>query len=420
MPRPFLPSALTLALTLTLSQAADWPRFRGPDGSGVSGEKGLPLAWSLKDNVAWKTDLPGPGASSPVFVGDKIFLTCWTGYRVPGQPPGRQADLRRHLVCLDRKTGKQLWSKEVAPKLPEQELSRGGEGYASATPAADADRVYCFFGKTGVFAFDHAGKQLWQADAGDRAGGWASAASPLLHGDLVIVNASIESESVVALEKKTGREKWRAKGIRQAWNTPLVVKTKDGADELVVVTQPKVFGFDPATGKELWTCDTDIRWYIVPSAVANDGVVYCLGGRSGVTALAVRTGGRGDVTRTHRLWTSEKGSNVPSPVFHDGHAYWVNDATGTAFCVKAATGEVVYEERLPRGGQVYASPLLADGRIHYVGRDGRAFVLPARPQFEVLATNDLRDGSSFDSTPVAADGRLFIRSDKALYCLEKK
>lgn len=415
---PRLRAAL-LFLALPFAAAADWPRFRGPDGSGVSPEKGLPLTWGQKENVVWKADLPGPGASSPVFVGDRIFLTCWTGYKVPGQPAGQQSDLKRHLVCLDRKTGKSLWEKAVAAKLPERDLSRGGEGYASGTPAADAERVYCFFGKTGVFAFDYAGKQLWQADVGSGLSSWASAASPLLHGDLVIVNASLESDAVVALDKKTGAEKWRAKGFREAWNTPLVVKTKDGKDELVIPAAKKVFGLDPATGKELWNCNTDITWYMVPSAVAHDGVVYVLGGRSGVTALAVRAGGRGDVTKTHRLWTSTKGSNVSSPVYHDGHVYWMNDGTGTAFCVKAATGEVAYEERPPRPGQSYPSPLLADGKIYYVQRDGRTFVIAAKPQFEVLATNDLRDGGSFDSTPVAIDGRLFIRSDKALYCLGK-
>jgi outer membrane protein assembly factor BamB len=418
MPRRFL---IALALfSASIVSAADWPRFRGPDGSGISPEKGLPVTWSAKSGIAWKTDLPGPGASSPVFIGDKIFLTCWTGYAVPGQPGGAEANLNRHLLCLDRKTGKILWDKAVAAKLPEVKLSRGGEGYASSTPVADAERVYCFFGKTGVFAFDHAGKQLWQADVGDGIRGWASSASPILHGDLVIVNASIESESVVALDKTTGKERWRAKDIREAYNTPLVVKTGDGKDELVVVGRPKMFGFDPATGAALWNCNTDITWYMVPSVVAHDGVVYCIGGRSGVLGLAVRTGGKGDVTRTHRLWTSKKGGNVSSPVYHDGHIYWMNDADGTAFCAKAATGEVVYGERVPRAGGVYASALLADGRIYYVGRDGRTFVVAAKPQFELLATNELGDRSNHDATPAAADGKLFLRSDKALYCVEKK
>jgi outer membrane protein assembly factor BamB len=411
--------ALLVGFVAAFASAADWPRFRGPDGSGLSTEKGLPITWTTKD-LAWKTDLPGPGASSPVFIGNRIFLTCWTGYAIPGMPGGADSNLKRHLLCLDRKTGKLQWDKPMAAELPEVKLSRGGEGYASSTPVADSERVYCFFGRTGVFTFDHTGKQLWKADVGDGINGWASSASPILHGDLVIVNASIESQSVVALERKTGKEKWRARGIDQAWNTPLVVKNKDGKEELVVAAARKIFAFDPATGAAVWNCNTDIRWYMVPSVVAHDGVVYCIGGRDGIVGLAVRAGGKGDVTRTHRLWTSMKGGNVSSPVYHDGHLYWMNDASGMAYCAKAATGEVVYEERVPRATGVYASALLADGRIYYVGREGRTFVIAAKPQFELLGTNELGDRSNHDASPVAVDGRLFIRSDKALYCLEKK
>jgi outer membrane protein assembly factor BamB len=413
--------ALAVFSLAALAPAADWPRFRGPDGSGISSEKGLPVTWTAKD-VAWKTDLPGPGASSPVFVGDRIFLTCWTGYALPNRPGGNESDLRRHLLCLDRKSGKILWNKEVPAKTPEVKLTRGGEGYASSTPVADAERVYCFFGRTGVFAFDHSGKQLWHADVGTGDGirSWASSSSPILYGDLVVVNASTESSSLVALDKTTGKEKWRARGVNEAYNTPLVVKTKDGKDELVVATRPKILAFDPATGAALWSCNTDIGWYMVPSVVAHDGVVYCIGGRSGNLGLAVRTGGKGDVTRTHRLWTSLKGGNVSSPVFHDGHLYWMNDASGMAYCAKPDTGEVVYEERVPRAGGVYASALLADGRIYYVGREGRTFVVAAKPQFELLATNDALDRSFHEATPVAVDGKLFIRSNTALYCVGKK
>jgi outer membrane protein assembly factor BamB len=415
-----LPLALVLFSGFTSSSAADWPRFRGPDGSGISPEKGLPFTWSQKENVAWKTDLPGAGASSPVFIGDRIFITCYSGYGVPGQPGGDEANLRRHLLGLDRKTGKILWTKDIAAKLPELKLSRDGDGYASSTPVVDSERVYCFFGKTGVFAFDHSGKELWKADVGSGLSSWGSAASPILHGDLVIVNASMESQSVVGLDKKTGKERWRAKGLNEAWNTPLVVRTKGGQDELVIAAARKIHGLDPDNGKTLWTCNTDITWYMVPSVVAHDGVVYCIGGRSGVIGLAVKTGGKGDVTATHRLWTSRKGGNVSSPVYHDGHIYWMNDASGTVYCAKAETGEVVYEERVPRAGGVYASSLLADGRVYYVGREGRTYVVAAKPKFELLATNDLSDRSNFDASPVAIDGRLFIRSSKALYCLEKK
>jgi outer membrane protein assembly factor BamB len=195
------------------------------------------------------------------------------------------------------------------------------------------------------------------------------------------------------------------------------VTNPDGQTELVVAIFGRVLGIDPATGKQLWSCATDITWYMVPSLVAHDGVVYCVGGRGGGGALAVRTGGRGDVTTTHRLWMTRKGSNVPSPVYHNGHLYWINESNAHAYCADAATGTVVYEERVGRADTVYASALLADGKVYYLDRQGRTFVVAAKPEFDLLATNDLRDGSTFNASPVALDNRLYIRSDKALYCI---
>jgi len=156
---------------------------------------------------------------------------------------------------------------------------------------------------------------------------------------------------------------------------------------------------------------------MVPSVVAAEGVIYCLGGRSGTAALAVRAGGSGDVTGTHRLWTSQKGSNVTSPVYLDGHLYWAHESREIAYCVQAATGKVVYEQRLDRAGQFYASALLADGRLYYVTRSGKTFVLAAKPQFEQLAVNDLSDRGVFNGSPAVAGNRLLLRSDKYLYCV---
>lgn len=420
MSRRALAVLALVALATVTAPAADWTQFRGPGGQGVSPEKGLPVTFGLSQNVAWKTDLPGPGTSSPVFLGDRIFLTCYTGYNEPGKGRGDMAALKRHVLGLDRKSGRMLWTTTYDAKLPELERTRDEHGYASNTPAVDAERVYVFLGKSGVAALDHAGKKLWQVDVGTRLdpNNWGSATSPVLHGNLVIVNACIESESLVALDRKTGNEVWRARGIKESWNTPLLV-TKDGKTELVVAIQGKILGFDPTTGKDLWSCATDIGWYMVPSLVAHDGVVYCVGGRSG-GSLAVRVGGRGDVTRTHRVWTGKVGSNVTSPVYHDGHLYWMNDNNGIAYCADAKTGKPVYEQRVERAGQVYASALLADGKVYYVTRDGRVLVVAAKPQYELLANNDLRDRSLYHASPVAVDGRLFIRSDKALYCFEKK
>ena len=394
----------------------DWPGFRGPSGMGLSDSFGLPTMWSQAENIAWKTPLPGPGASSPAVFGERIYITCYSGYFVPGQPDGRQEDLKRHLLALRRTDGTLVWDQPVPATLPEEPRIRD-HGYAASTPAVDEQRIYVFYGKSGVFAFDHDGQQVWRTDVGSGTHGWGSAASPVLYKDLVFINASVESDSLYALDRQTGQEKWRVGQIRGSWNTPVIVTAPSGRTELVVATQGKVFAFEPETGKPLWSCRTDIGWYMVPSVVASDGIIYCLGGRSGIAALAVRAGGSGDVTDTHRLWTSLKGSNVSSPVYQDGYLYWMHEQRGVAYCAKADTGEVVYEERLERAGQTYASALLADGRVYYLTRDGRTFVLTAKPSFEQLARNDLSDGSIFNGSPAVDGDRLLIRSDKFLYCL---
>lgn len=410
---------LTTSLSLrAVAAEPDWAAFRGPSGMGVSSTKGLPVTWGSSENIAWKTPLPGPGASSPIVFGDRIYLTCYTGFFVPGESGGSQENLKRHLLAINRKDGKLVWNTAVAAKLPEEDRIRD-HGFAANTPAADAERLYVFFGKTGVFAFDHDGKELWQADVGSKTHGWGTSASPVLYKDLVFVNASVESDSLYALDRKTGKEKWRAKGIRESWNTPVLVTAKSGRQELIVAAKGNVLAFNPDNGEPLWSCKTDIGWYMVPSVVAHDGIVYCLGGRSGVAGLAVRAGGSGDVTESHRLWTSVKGSNVTSPVFHDGHLYWMHEQRGVAYCVKGESNELVYEERLERAGQVYSSALLADGRIYYLTRDGRTFVIAAKPGFQQLASNDLRDGSIFNGSPAVDGSRLLIRSDKFLYCLGK-
>jgi outer membrane protein assembly factor BamB len=322
------------------------------------------------------------------------------------------------LLAINRKDGKIVWDKAVAAKLPEEDRIRD-HGFAANTPAADAERLYVFFGKSGVFAFDHSGKELWQADVGSKTHGWGTSASPVLYKDSVIINASVESGALYALDRQTGKEKWQAKGIRESWNTPVLITASSGRQELIVARQGDVLSFNPDTGEQLWSCKTDIGWYMVPSIVAADGIVYCLGGRSGTAGLAVRAGGSGDVTKSHRLWTSKNGSNVTSPVFLDKHLYWMHENRGVAYCAKGETGDVVYEERLNRAGEVYASALLAEGRVYYLTRDGRTFVVAAKPSFDLLATNDLRDGSIFNGSPAVDGNRLLIRSDKFLYCIGK-
>ncbi|MFO0877952.1 MAG: PQQ-binding-like beta-propeller repeat protein [Gemmataceae bacterium] len=409
---------LVTGLLLSPARSDDWPAFRGPDGSAISRATGLPLTWSGRDNIVWKTELPGAGTSTPIVVGKKVFVTCYSGYNVPGQPRGQQDDLKLHLVCLDRDSGKILWKSDVAPRLPEQANIRDGHGYASSTPVADASRVYAFFGKSGVLAFDHDGKELWRAEVGSELNGWGSGPSLLLDGERLIVNASVESQKLYALDAKTGKEVWTLSGIRESWNTPILARAGDKT-ELVLAIFGKILGVDPATGKQLWSCATDIPWYMVPSLVAHDGVVYAIGGRPG-GGLAVKLGGSGDVTRTPRLWTSKKGGNVSSPIYHEGHLYWMHDNMGIAFCADARTGELIYEKRVPRAGQVYGSPILADGRIYYPGREGTTFVVPAAPRFELLASNSWGERGTYNASPAVAGNRFFVRTDRFLACIGKK
>lgn len=411
--------SLATVLTVQFAVAVDWPQFRGNGAMGRSDARNLPISWSDDRNIAWKTTLPGPGASSPITFGDRIFITCFTGFATSSPEPGDMANLKRHLLCLRLGDGKILWDTATLAELPEQARIREEHGYASSTPVADSERVYVFYGKSGVFAFDHGGKQLWNAKVGDKLNGWGSATSPVLYKDLLIVNASIESDSLIAPDKKTGKEVWRAAGATESWHVPALVTAPDGKTEIVIATNGRVFGFDAETGGSLWTVKTGIPWYMCPTPVSENGVVYVIGGRQPNGAQAIRVGGRGDVTASHVIWKLGKGSNVPSPILHDGHLYFAHENLGIVYCVNAKTGELVYEERLePSPGQVYASPVVGDGKIYFTARGGGTAVIAAAPKFERLADNALEGNRGvFNSTPAITQNRLLLRSNRALYCI---
>ena len=393
----------------------DWPRFRGPTGQGVTSAR-LPTRWSKRQGVSWRVKLPGAGSSSPIVYRGRIYLTCYSGYAVPGAGPGKLENLKRHLLALDSRDGRLLWQKTVPARMPEQPRVRD-HGYAANTPVADERGVVAFFGKSGVYAYDHDGRLQWKADVGSGTHGWGSGTSLVLEGDLVLVNASVESGALVALDRRTGRRRWQAGGVSESWSTPLVVTAPSGRREVIVPMRGRVLAFDPRNGNRLWSCRSDITWYIVPSVVEQQGVIYSLGGRSGVAAVAVRSGGSGDVTGSLRLWTGRKGSNVSSPVVHQGYLYWVHDQLGIAFCAEAGSGRIVYQQRLPRAGQVYASALLAGDHLYYLNRRGTTYVVKVGPRFELVAQNDLSDGTRFDASPAALGDKLLIRSQTTLYCI---
>lgn len=414
-----LQSFALMAVLSTTVFGGDWTQFRGPGGLGISDDKGTPTKWSSTDNIAWKADLSGPGSSSPIVVGNRVYLTCYTGYGLEPSK-GDQKELVRHLLCFERGTGKLLWSKSFEPKLPEHQYQGEGSyhGYAASTPISDGERLYVFFGKSGVFGLDLDGNQLWQASVGEGTHGWGSGCSPVLFDKLLLVNASVESGSLVALDKLTGKEVWRAGGVRSAWNTPLLV-TAASRRELVVSTESRLLSFDPNDGKPLWNAD-GVHRYVCPSVVAHNDVIFAIGG--GHTSLAVRAGGSGDVTESHSVWRQKKGSNVGSPIYLDGHLYWANDGGGVVCCQNATTGEFVYEKRLePNAGTIWSSGVLADGKLYYVSQRNGTYVVAAKPEYELLSHNTFADDDSrTNASPAVHNGQLLLRTDRALYCIGKK
>jgi hypothetical protein len=434
------------ALAVFFLAGADWPQFRGADGSATSADSGLPERWDNENNLIWKAKLPGWGNSSPIVLADRVYLTCYSGYGTDRDNPGNQRDLVRHLMCFDRKNGGLVWKTDIRTDTPE--VAYQGQvqqhGYASSTPATDGKRLYVLLGTAGVFAFDLNGNQLWKHGVGTGTDRYGSGSSVRLFEDLVLVNASIESGAVVALKKENGDEVWRFEGLRRSWGTPAFVETGAGQYELVVSSQERISGLDPRTGKELWHCE-GIQDYTCPSVVPGKGVAYVTGGRTS-SLIAVRAGGSGDVTNTDRvLWRKPIGGNVPTPVLYNGHLFGASDRLGIAWCVNADTGEIVYKERLsadvpvrpaafqpggrgrqggggdPGGLQFYASAVAADGKVFILSRTAGMFVFAARPAFEVLARDQFAgDEGPFDGTPAISDGRIFLRSNAYLYCVGAK
>jgi len=423
--------ALSLIVATRPLAGADWPQFHGLDGSGVSSDANVAVEWSESENLKWKTSLPGPGSSSPIVWGQQVFVTCYSGYGLSRADPGNIEELVRHLLCIDRRDGKVIWTRTVKAEMPEDAFSGMGvpeHGYASNTPVTDGERVYAFFGKTGVLAFDLDGNQLWQVNVGRESSNrrWGSSASLILYKDTVIVNASEESQSIRALDKLTGREIWKAEAasLELAYGTPLLVPLGNGGEELVIGVPYEVWGLNPATGKLNWYAETGLDGNVAPSPVAADGVVYIFGGYRNTGSVAIRPGGKGDVTDTHVLWSGKDASYVPSPVIHKGKLYWVSDQ-GIAFCADAKTGETIYRERLPRTGgrgggkPFYASVVLAGDKLICVSRRGGTCVLAAEPEFEQLAHNELAsDESDFNASPAISEGQVFLRSNRFLYCIE--
>ncbi len=401
-----------------IGKSGNWPQFRGWNAAGISEEKGLPVRWSDSENVRWRRELPGPGHSSPTIWGDRIFLTAYqpeeglarlTSF-LTGRPAGRL-----WVLALNAETGSILWQHEV----PVEEVEKGHDTNSPASPSSvtDGEHVYFYVGSYGLLCYDLEGNKIWELPLGPYANKWGTASSPILYGDTVIQNVDNDEESyLLAVDKRTGRQRWRASraGFLRGYATPMLWEI-NGRTELVVSGSFKVKSYDPDTGREIWTCRGLTRW-VNPTPVAGHGLLFVTSsGPGGSVFLAIRPGGRGDITDTHVEWRYERGAPyVPSPIVVGDYLYAVRNG-GVATCLEAKTGKVAWQERLPAGGDYYASIVSADGKLYTMSEEGIACVLEAGPTYKVLSTNDI--GERCMATPAISNGQIYIRSDSALYSI---
>ena len=444
------PSPLLIKFSLTMialtvfhcsaDAQSDWPRFRGVDGSGVSADE-VPTEWGPDKNLQWKTKLPGAGCSSPIVVGDKVIVTCYSGYGESRNNVGKKGDLERHVVCIDKKTGDELWAKTVPGTSNEDPFSGIGvtaHGYSSSTPASDGEHLFVFFGKAGVIAYDLDGNEIWKKSVGSGSDSrrWGSGASPILYEDVVVVPALAEKRAVIGLDKKTGEQRWifESESLDKTWSTPTLVPVDDERSDLVIGIPDELWGINPETGKLRWAVSGVGGDGFYTSAVEDDGVIYAsAGGRSGGGSIAVKSGGKKDVTDSHVNWNrSGMYSSFASPLVHDGIMF-VSARGGVMNVVDATNGKELKKFRLEStkdskptngtsGGRMgsadYGSPVLAGKHVYYTKGNGETFVMTADKDCKQIAANKLTDDAEvFSGTPAISDGQLFIRSNKYLYCV---
>lgn len=409
--RLFVALGALLALTGT-ANAANWDRFRGPNGTGVASDRDVPVRWTAKDGVLWKAELPGVGHSSPVIWGDRIFLQS-----------AAANGSARWLLCLDAKNGEILWKKEAPGR---RARTHRLNSLASSTPATDGSRVYSVFwdgDDLHLAAFDFKGNEQWSRDLGKFRSQHGAGLSPIVHDGRVFLNNDQDGSAVLlAFDAATGRDLWKAprQAYRTCYSTPLL-HDNDGKSELIVASTAGITSYDPSTGKENWVYHwknfARMPLRTVSSPIIADGVVLSTGGDGSGDrhAIAVRLGGKGDVTDTNLAWEDRKAfPYVPTPLARGPYVFTVNDQ-GFAACHVARTGKQVWRERLC--GQVSSSPIMVDGKVYVVDERGDVYVFAAAPKFERLAKSSV--GENVSASPAVANGHLYIRGAKHLFCIGK-
>ena len=402
-----------MAFNTTLAE--NWPCFRGPTRQGISNEKDVPLEWSQTSNVVWKRPIPGEGWSSPIVFDDRVFVTTAT-----------DGGASFRLLCLDRLTGTVLWNKQVLRQNPGHK--QNFNSYASSTPVTDGQRVYVLAFDGTLAAVSMEGSVIWSHREFEYYSEHGLGVSPILYRDLLIVPFDGSSSGpdrklgwqkpwdkalILALDKNTGEVRWRGRrgSSRIAHITPQVL-SENGRDQLVSSAGDVVQGFDLKTGERIWTVSSPGEG-VVPSVVIGDGLIFTTSGFGDSTIRAVRTGGKGDVTKTHIAWEStDDVSKIPSMLYVRPFLFLVTE-TGVAKCLKAETGEEIWRERL--GGRYSASPIWADGRIYFLSEKGKTTVVQAGGEFKVLAENELNEKCG--ASPAVSQKHIFIRSKNNLYCI---
>ena len=411
-----------------------WWQWRGPLASGEAPRGKPPIKWDEKTNIAWKVALPGRGSSTPIVVGNRVFVLAAedTGrkadakdlpkpdprFKTKTNPP--QTYYRFLVLCLDRKTGRVIWQRTAAEKVP-HEGHHDTHSYAAYSPVTDGKRLYVHFGSFGVFCYDLEGKPLWQRDLGRMHTrlGWGEGGSPAIHDGRLFLNRDQESESALyALDARTGETLWKAdRDEVTTWAAPLPVTWK-GTTQVILPATKKIRSYDASNGKVLWERG-GMTVNCIPSAVSRDGVAWIMSGYRGAAAVAISLDSRGDVTGK-TLWTLDRGTPyVPSPLLVGGRLYFTQMNEPVLTCVDARTGKVLIDRaRLGPLRTLYASPAAAAGRIYLSDRNGTTLVFKQADTLEVLAVNRLDE--SIDASPAIAGTQLFLRGASHLYCIEEK